>query len=297
MRYIIFILIAGIFFHCSNSKENTNKNLTTLLLATSFNTINFRLDSGSLTNVGCSGYVSSSSNLVSGGSKVKLKDARFYVYDVKFISANGTETPFNLISDNTNQNSYEDGTSLAQIDFTDQTGDCASGIFSSGTTASTYTKLVGSPVIGSFTGLKFTIGVPSSLNHQDSTSAKAPLNSTGMNWSWNSGYKFMKIELIHEGGSSNNAWHLGSSSCSNSICAYSNRTTISVSKSSGFNPSSDVVSLDLQAMMNGTNTTTSAISCHAGPQSTDTKCATIGSNLGLKTDGTPSNSQTVFSIK
>jgi uncharacterized repeat protein (TIGR04052 family) len=284
-------------FQCNHKKNNSSENLSTLLLATAINTINFRLDSGSLTNVGCTGYVSSDSNLVSGGNKVKLKDARFYLYSVKLTSADGSETPFNLISDNSNQNSYDDGTSIGLIDFTDQTGDCSTGIFSSGTTATTNTKLVGGPVFGNFSGLKFTIGVPTNLNHQDSTSAKAPLNSTGMNWSWNSGYKFMKMELIHEGGSSNNAWHVGSSSCSNSVCTYSNRPTISISKSSGFNPSKDVVSLDLQAMMNGTNTTSSAISCHAGPQSTDTKCATIGANLGIKTDGTSSSTQTVFSIK
>ena len=77
-----------------------------------------------------------------------------------------------------------------------------------------------------------------------------------------------------------------------------NRATITVTKSSGtFNPSTDTVALDLQALMNGTDTTTTALSCMAGPQ-TSNNCGTIGNNMGLvKATGLSSGSQTAFTIR
>ena len=43
------------------------------------------------------------------------------------------------------------------------------------------------------------LGVPFPLNHTDITTAPAPLDLTSMDWSWQSGRKFAKIELVPRG--------------------------------------------------------------------------------------------------
>ncbi len=286
------------------NKKDDNTTTRNLLLAVALSntttTINFGLDSGTLRNVNCTGFISSDTVKVSGGSQVALKDARFYVHDINLIKTDGSKVAFSMNKDGVFQNSYTANGktyNVGLLDFADGTSNCATGVFAAGTTTTTNTKITGSGVSGSFSGIEFTVGVPLDLNHQDDTTLAAPLNSTGMYWSWNSGYKFMKLEFLN--GSVGNAWHIGSSTCTNSVCTYSNRATVTVTKSSGtFNPSTDTVALDIQALLNGTDTTSSAISCHAGPQSSDTKCGTIGTNMGVtKATGLSSGTQSAFIIR
>ena len=50
---------------------------------------------------------------------------------------------------------------------------------------------------GSFKGISFTLGVPAELNHGDPTDYPTthPLSEfSGMHWTWNSGYIFLKID-------------------------------------------------------------------------------------------------------
>ena len=64
----------------------------------------------------------------------------------------------------------------------------------------------------SYTGVRFSIGVPFDLNHANPLTAAAPLNRAELFWSWQSGYKFLRAELTdqeHAG-----AFHLGSTGCS-----------------------------------------------------------------------------------
>jgi uncharacterized repeat protein (TIGR04052 family) len=65
---------------------------------------------------------------------------------------------------------------------------------------------------GSYTAVRFSVAVPFELNHQNPLTAKAPLNRGELFWSWQSGYKFLRLELTdqeHAG-----AFHLGSTGCS-----------------------------------------------------------------------------------
>ena len=307
MKFKIIFLLTVVFlnscgFGGSNKDDSSNKNLVLGLVAlNSVSTINFALDSGNLKNVSCTGYVSSDTVKVSGGTQVSLKDARFYVYDVNLIGKDGTKTSFNLAKDGVFQNTYTvsgKSYSLAMLDFADKSSNCSSGLYGTGTTDTTNTKITGGPVVGSFSGIEFTVGVPEDLNHQDDTTLAAPLNSSGMYWSWNGGFKFMKLELLN-GSASSNAWHIGSAGCTNNVCTYFNRSTVKVTASSGtFNPATDSVALDIQAIMDGTDTTASALSCMSGPQSTDTRCATIGTNMGItKSTGLSSGVQTAFKIR
>lgn len=55
---------------------------------------------------------------------------------------------------------------------------------------------------GTYRGLKFEVGVPYDENHKDASTQSLPLGpSSGMFWSWNSGYIFHKIEGKADSGS------------------------------------------------------------------------------------------------
>ncbi len=58
--------------------------------------------------------------------------------------------------------------------------------------------------------LKFTLGVPFSLNHLLPLTQPPPLNDSSMFWSWQNGHKFLRLDI-----SSPKAWsfHLGSTGC------------------------------------------------------------------------------------
>ncbi len=59
--------------------------------------------------------------------------------------------------------------------------------------------------------LNFTLGVPADLNHQNPLLATPPLQQTDMHWSWQHGYKFLRLDLT---GHANWSLHLGSTGCS-----------------------------------------------------------------------------------
>ena len=58
--------------------------------------------------------------------------------------------------------------------------------------------------------LNFTLGIPAELNHQNPLLAAAPLQQTDMHWSWQHGYKFLRLDLT---GTANWSLHLGSTGC------------------------------------------------------------------------------------
>ncbi|MDZ7869207.1 MAG: metallo-mystery pair system four-Cys motif protein [Rheinheimera sp.] len=59
--------------------------------------------------------------------------------------------------------------------------------------------------------LSFTLSVPALLNHQNPLLAEAPLQQTDMHWSWQHGYKFLRLDLT---GHANWSLHLGATGCS-----------------------------------------------------------------------------------
>ena len=110
-------------------------------------------------------------------------DLRFYVHDVALTDASGASQPLTLEQDGVWQRD-----DVALLDFEDGSGDCATG------SPDTHTALTGTVPAGDYVGLSFNIGVPDALNHIDAATAEAPLNDTGMWWSWTGGYKFLKID-------------------------------------------------------------------------------------------------------
>lgn len=48
---------------------------------------------------------------------------------------------------------------------------------------------------GRYTAVTFDLGVPFALNHADVASAPSPLNVKAMWWSWQGGYKFVRVDM------------------------------------------------------------------------------------------------------
>src|SRR4029079_10322095 len=113
------------------------------------------------------------------------------------------------------------------------------------------------------------LGVPFDLNHGNAATAPSPLNFSAMFWSWQLGYKFLRLDT--PGGEFN--FHLGSMGCvSNgpsqpaSSCSMLNVPTISLN---GFDPAHSVIVADLKALLSqtdlGNNTPNTDAGCMSSP--------------------------------
>jgi uncharacterized repeat protein (TIGR04052 family) len=100
-------------------------------------------------------------------------------------------------------------------------------------------------------GLKFTLGVPQHLNHLNPLTQPSPLNQSDMFWTWQLGYKFVRMELA----SPNHQWifHLGSTGCQSASpvrppeapCLFANRPTIVLDNFT----EEKTIALDLSALL------------------------------------------------
>ena len=282
-------------------------------------TINFNLKSGHGTlgapagiSVGCATPISSIGSIPTAGAsvtgKVSLTDARFYVSNIALIDDNGVPVPVILDQDGAYQYA-----NVALLDFENKTGDCVTG------DSTMHTAVTGIVETGhTFTtgGLQFSVGVPDygklpngsivELNHTDSSTMPSPLNNSSMAWSWQSGRKFVKIEInpenpvtpntftggINPAGIPANTWfmHLGATGCVASNSTPGNGSYLSICtnpnilplKFTGFKASANSVTLDIKALFAASDVTTATampIGCMSG--TTDTDCTNIFVKLGL----------------
>lgn len=217
------------------------------------------------------------------------RDLRFYVSEVALVDEDGAEVPFTLTA-----NDFQ-GAGVALLDFEDATGECANG------TAAKHTTLAGNAAGGHYKAVVFTLGVPFAQNHQDATAAAKPLNSSAMFWSWNAGYRFLKLEGTTTGLPNGHNVHVGSTGCTagadpNTVtgCAAENRVRITLSD---YAPKTSTIVLDVAKLLEGSDldvNQTGAPGCMSG--ATDTDCAPIFERLGLPFGGAAATTQTAFSI-
>lgn len=235
-----------------------------------------------------------------------LSDFRFYVSEVALIDANGKAVPITLAQDDKWQ--YQN---VALLDFEDKTGACANG------TTEMRDRIIGTVPQGNYTGLKFTLGVPSKLNHEDSVLAPSPLNLTGLWWNWQFGYKFVRIDLQspmsgaidklkHQGNEESSSGfpiHLGSAGCQADTgsekptrCLYPNRATVVLPR---FDPAKNSVEADLARLVATTNLNQNQVKTAPGCMSepNDQNCLGIMTNLGLPFMGKPTATQTFFQVE
>jgi len=144
-------------------------------------------------------------------------DFRMFVHDVELVREGGEREPFVLEDDEVWQ---RDG--LALLDFEDGTGTCTTG------SPEVNRSLRGhAPPRNDYVKVSFTVGLPESKNHLDAATAPAPLNTPGMWWSWQAGYKYMKVDVASEANPGGFFFHLGGTNCEGSptlgySCQYPN---------------------------------------------------------------------------
>lgn len=240
--------------------------------------------------------------------RATVKDFRFYVHNVQLTTNLGNARTLTLAANDWQQSD----TGIALIDFQDKADACA------GDTKETHTSLTGQVPLASgesITGLTFSIGVPASENHQNQVAASTPLNLSSLFWSWQSGYKHMRLDVAPEGGItrptdsgfSGTTWnlHLGSTDCTDDAqngdevsCGRNNRPDIILTD---FDPTQNHVFFDYAALVAGANLSEDS----AGPAGcmsglTDTECSPVFAALGLNlTSGNTDTSltQSVFSVR
>ena len=245
-------------------------------------------------------------------TQVMPRDFRFYVHDVKLIRMDGAEVPLAVQDDG----KWQYG-GIALLDFENGADHCANG----GTT-DTNDTVKGRAPGGTYKGVKFTVGVPFALNHGNQATAPSPLNVGQMFWSWNGGYRFMKLDVqpfdpdagdagMGDGGAGMPRFnvHLGSTGCQGNpadgggavtSCASPNRFDVKLEVAQGmFDFAVNKIALDYAAVVSASNLTVNGGGpggCMSFPG--DPECPDIFGKLGLDyATGTASGAQSVFSIE
>lgn len=216
-------------------------------------------------------------------TEVTLGDARLYVSNVRLTTEAGDAQTVVLKPDNAYQQSK-----VALLDFEDATGGCSPG------TPGTHTVLHGAVKPGTYQGLAFVVGVPESVNHGDPALAWPPLDVEAMHWDWTEGYRFLRLEVVTSDDVAIGL-HVGSADCDldkhgDVQCSQENRAAVEFAS---FDPSSEAVVLDLDALAAGWDLTQDAPDCIAGaePQA----CGPMFKSLGLDASGAASaKQQTAF---
>ena len=113
------------------------------------------------------------------GETYAVNNLKFFLSDIAFSRSDISERPAQPAA-------AMHGVYLA--DFTEATGDTMAGKLRYKASFEMQT--------GSYSDIRFNIGIPRSLNHGDPTQAPSPLDiaNTDMFWEWNSGYIFFLLE-------------------------------------------------------------------------------------------------------
>lgn len=218
------------------------------------------------------------------GSTYEPKDFRLYIHNVRLISHDGWDVPVTLTEDGAWQ---QDGVAL--LDFENKTGLCSNG------TEATNDRVVGTVPAGSYMGLRFTVGVPFEKNHQDASTAHAPLNVSTMFWGWAGGYKFIRLDGRTTGLPTGHNFHVGSTECQTSgpnqvtSCEHPNRSEVQIMN---FDPSAgSAVVVDVAALFSGSDLDANQDDTAPGCMSEliDEDCAPLFQRMGLGFGTTQAN--------
>lgn len=233
--------------------------------------------------------------LGTGKAPSRLHDARFYVQDVALIDTAGKAVPVTLAVNEWQTGDAKSG-QVALLDFENGSDGCVG-------TKAINTVVTGTVPPGQYAGVSFAVGVPEALNHTSIEKSPPPLDSAALNWSWQAGRKFMKVELDPKGGVTKPdgtkaaTWflHLGSTECAGNpasgeaaTCKRPNRVPV---RFPAFDPAKQAVALDLGALFAESDLSKDhgqAVGCMSGP--TDGDCPVVFGRLGLALEtGLPVN--------
>ena len=239
----------------------------------------------------------------------KISSFAFYVYDVKLKTA--TETVDLTLDAGTFQDA-DNGVTL--LDFQDKNTFCAGD--AKPTNKQITGTISGDVDTSEITGIDFKVGIPSDINHRDVATNVSPYNIQSLFWKWNSGHKFMRLDIkptaeidvtYGENATAKTLnFHLGSTGCTGDAqtgeivsCTNPNQVPVSLS---GYSVSADMganVVLDYAELVKGVNINQDngvKVGCMSFPN--DPECPTMFSNLGMNY-GThqAAGEQTVFSVE
>lgn len=186
---------------------------------------------------------------------------RFYVSDLRMLDAHGQTTLVRLAD----SRPYQDArTALVSL-----VADAANG----------NTEVQGTVTPGDYVHMEFLLGIPFDRNHTNPLHAEPPLDRPAMFWAWQSGHKFLRLDL-------GNAWsfHLGSTGCHSASavrppqreCQRPNLARIRLPATVAKNGQVDV---DLGALIAAVNPTVDT-SC-VGSYAKDDTCRRVLAALGL----------------
>jgi uncharacterized repeat protein (TIGR04052 family) len=243
------------------------------------------------------------SALGSGAVGARLRDLRFYVSNLRLLTAGGGEVKVQLAADVNQLTRGSDSVALVDLRDSSAAGNCLAG--------NGHVAITGTVASGNYTGLAFTLGVPETLNHVDpQDSSNAPLDNTDLGWDWTGGKKHLQLELDPEnaaapgnysggiskigGGSATTfAVHLGNTGCTEPTpgayhCDNVNTREVRISS---FDLASQRVAMDLRALLAPSNLRVDrgeAVGCMSSP--TDLECQDLWPVLGASFTATGANS-------
>lgn len=270
-------------------------------------TIPFQAKSGA-TEIACG---ASLTGLGLSADKATVADFAFYIHDIQFKTNSGK-----MVSASLEKNDFQDPDyGVALLDFQDKTDSCNGAAKPTNKVVYAHVNNLSSADI---TGIEFKIGIPATANHHNASISIAPYNRSGLAWSWQSGHKFMrmdvnpsnKVQLAYTSSDSTISntyfFHLGSTGCSGDpttgavvSCTAPNRPTISLSTDFKVtNLTTSKIVFDYAKLMANNNLNTDAVmppGCMSG--TTDIECMTIFDNLGMNHGAhTATGLQKVFSV-
>jgi len=229
-------------------------------------------------------------NLGTDDNSLQLSDFRFFIQDVELKNAAGDYVAMTLTP-----SEWQTG-GVTLLDFEDG---CSGNDFG---TPEMNMVVTGTVPAGTYGGLRFKMGVPFDLNHDNPATAAPPLNLTTMQWNWQGGYKFLRVD---SGNFSETDWrmHLGSTGCDGdpvaggtTSCSNPNRPA---AEFASFDPATDAVVADFAALVEGAaldvNQPETPFGCMAGPSDSD--CAPLFDNLGLPFAGSTPSPQQFFYVE
>ena len=270
-------------------------------------------------------------NLGVDSTSVKIADFRMFVHDIKLITDQGREIPVSLDASQPSQNS-----DVVLLDFRD-TAEGTSICPENNTVDTAKNPNYNNSVKGSVTidpaytvsHIKFTLGVPSELNHanpseldhENQPKVPEPLRNpglaTGMHWNWQGGYKFTAFDVLPTGGITrpsdsgflSNKWniHLGSTGCSVSTtelnegneaeaCAAPNRAEV-ILPIGAYNLNNLAIQLNYAAVIaNNSLALDEGVKSGCMSFAGDPECKEVFEAFGLPWENNSVVEQTVFSI-
>ena len=226
-------------------------------------------------------------NQGTAATSVTPRDFRFYVQDLRLIDAAGQEVPVTL-----DVRSPWQAATVALLDFENGQGSCVG----SGDVG-TNTMITGTVPAGQYTGVAFRNGVPEDLNHDDPTTLPALLRAPQMQWSWLTGFRFVKANLMQVGGAAaQQAAETGATGCSGDpgqgtvVCTRPNRNNVVLT---GFNPATNVIVADIAPIFASFNLSQTN-ECHG----TGTVCGPMYTATGVNsTTGAALATQAVYRVE